>query len=109
MAMIKQNNKILQKYTVSPTINYDTSKRLDTDIREYSSINTNPPQGEALKDYFTSSGQDNSGSNYNQEYKLPPLVANMNNLSSKLSNNSNPNDSNPQLERKLSNKFNSQK
>jgi hypothetical protein len=43
--MIKQNDQALKKYIVSPkNLNDYSPKNEEVDIREYSSINSNPPR-----------------------------------------------------------------
>jgi hypothetical protein len=45
MNMLKQNNQVLNKYVVSPKNLNDYSPE-QVDIRDYSSINSNPPRDE---------------------------------------------------------------
>ena len=73
MNMINENNQALKKYIVSPKNINDYSPE-QVDIKEYSSINSNPPRGEELNDYF-SGGYNNSKK---PGYQIPPLVSQSN-------------------------------
>ena len=95
MNMLKENNQVLKKYIVSPKNLNDYSPE-QVDIRDYSSINSNPPRDEELKNYFSQNNQSNQANGF----KLPPLVANANNMF---------NGSEVQNVAQLSDKFNSQK
>ncbi len=96
MKMIKENNQILKKYIVSPKNLNDYSPE-QVDIREYSSISSNPPGAQELKNYFYENQNQNSSNN---PYNTSPLVANSDNTW---------NDSGPQKIAQLSDKFNSQR